>query len=419
MVKGVGADKEDLLEKLLAKLDAINTRLDGIEDGMEKNKRVIESLNAGMVERAIKFGTEDLGQVCGVINVGDNELMGENGPRKHGRESEEKRLERRSRQSLGGSLFSAYLASYGLLMAASWLGLIPVFEWELMKFDRAILFSEWLGDHMWVPLLLSLGYVVVVFGIQWAMESRPEFDLRLPLAYWSLLLALFSLGGSLRTVPALAKLMWARGFHHVACEDTRQDWVIDNPAGVWTMLFILSKVPELIDTLFIVLRKRKLITLHWYHHITVMCFCWHSWATYCLNGIVYSAFNLSVHAVMYFFYFLAALGYRPSAFAMYITLIQIAQMVVGCVVTFYVNYHIWFVEPQPLTLRIKATSWDPSDPRASTTPACKVHSSNAFFGLVMYGSYLWLFCLFFYKSYLAPKKPAGSASSKGDKDKDE
>ena len=34
--------------------------------------------------------------------------------------------------------------------------------------------------------------------------------------------------------------------------------------GYWTFMFALSKVPELGDTLFIVLRKQPLIFLHWY-----------------------------------------------------------------------------------------------------------------------------------------------------------
>jgi elongation of very long chain fatty acids protein 6 len=36
-----------------------------------------------------------------------------------------------------------------------------------------------------------------------------------------------------------------------------------------------SKVPETVDTLFIVLRRQELIFLHWYHHASVLIYCFY------------------------------------------------------------------------------------------------------------------------------------------------
>jgi hypothetical protein len=48
--------------------------------------------------------------------------------------------------------------------------------------------------------------------------------------------------------------------------------------STWTFYFCMSKIPELLDTVFIVLRKRPLRFLQYYHHIVTMWFCWAAWA---------------------------------------------------------------------------------------------------------------------------------------------
>merc|ERR1712137_1414140 len=96
--------------------------------------------------------------------------------------------------------------------------------------------------------------------------------------------------------------------------------------------FIYSKLFELIDTLFLVLNKRPVIFLHWFHHVTVLLYCWYSWAVQASNGIHFATMNYFVHSIMYFYYFLMLnRSIRPIVrkFAFLITTVQISQMVGG------------------------------------------------------------------------------------------
>ncbi|CAG7727893.1 unnamed protein product [Allacma fusca] len=102
----------------------------------------------------------------------------------------------------------------------------------------------------------------------------------------------------------------------------------------WGFLFILSKLVEFGDTAFIVLRKQKLITLHWFHHITTLFMCWLGFVGYDALGRLF-VMNTFVHSLMYSYYALKALRVKiPRRFAKSLTTIQITQMFLATYVNF-------------------------------------------------------------------------------------
>lgn len=155
---------------------------------------------------------------------------------------------------------------------------------------------------------------------------------------------------------------------------------IDRVCGFWTWLFVLSKLPELGDTLFIVLRKQPLIFLHWYHHITVLIYTWFSYTEYTSSARWFVVMNYCVHSLMYSYYALRAMRFKPPrAISMVITSLQLTQMIVGCAI------NIW------------AHDFLTSNSRSS----CHISPLNIKLSIAMYFSYFVLFARFFYKSYLS------------------
>lgn len=160
-------------------------------------------------------------------------------------------------------------------------------------------------------------------------------------------------------------------------------------SSFWTWLFILSKAPELIDTVFVVLRKQKLIFLHWYHHATVLIFTWYAYADEASTGRWYSTMNYSVHAVMYTYYALRACGIKiPRQLAMSITISQILQMIMGTYVTIYAYYCKSMGQP------------------------CGISFSTLYAGIAIYISYFILFAQFFISSYFGGSKSSSKKEKK-------
>ena len=126
-------------------------------------------------------------------------------------------------------------------------------------------------------LIAALSYYPVIFGIKFFFaKNREALNLDRHSAinwifWWEAALALFSIVGALHVVPmALEPILAGQSFAATIC----QPGVHDDPRSFWTFLFMLSKVAEFGDTIFVVLRKKPLILLQHYHHMATMLYCW-------------------------------------------------------------------------------------------------------------------------------------------------
>jgi hypothetical protein len=229
--------------------------------------------------------------------------------------------------------------------------------------------SDWMLSHPEVPLLAMVIYLFLIWYIPYTMKDRPGFELRGPYILWNALLAGFSIVGAIYVVPPHVKALLEHGFTYDYCSPDEEY------ASPFTLYFCLSKIPELIDTVFIMLRKRPLIFLHWYHHVATMWFCWFAWACKLQCGGAFAAMNLTVHSIMYSYYAFSALGFRfPNIVRISITSMQIFQMIAG---TEIVIHTLIYCPYGNRTLLLA--------------------------GLAMYISYFLLFSKLFYENYCIPK----------------
>ena len=234
-------------------------------------------------------------------------------------------------------------------------------------------------QHTEIPIFSVCLYLGLVFYVPPLLEKREGLSFKPILMLWNLILAVFSMAGTLYTVPHLARALDQKGFTFTVCREPK-DWFLDGSVGFWVWLFILSKIPELLDTAFLVLRKRRVIFLHWFHHVTVMLYCWHAYHHGIAPGLWFASMNFVVHSFMYTYYFIMATKYHHWAvpLAPILTSLQILQMAIGTYVMVHSAREFYRTQGE----------------------GCFVDPANFKMGLVMYTSYMVLFCLLFYDKYV-------------------
>ncbi|KAM4607887.1 elongation of very long chain fatty acids protein 6-like [Polymixia lowei] len=240
---------------------------------------------------------------------------------------------------------------------------------------------EWMQANWSKSFVFCALYAALVFGGQHFMKERQKLNLRRPLVLWSLSLAVFSIVGAVRTGWYMFHVLSHSGFRQSICDQSFYNGPVSK---FWAYAFVLSKAPELGDTAFIILRKQRLIFLHWYHHITVLLYSWYSYKDMVAGGGWFMTMNYSVHALMYSYYAVRAAGLRvPRPFAVLITSAQISQMAMGLTVSCLV--YRWMQQGD-----------------------CHSYLDNIMWASLMYLSYLVLFSQFFYKTYLRGGAPKAS-----------
>jgi len=240
--------------------------------------------------------------------------------------------------------------------------------------------AEWTYANWVIPLLATALYLVMIPTLKWYVKKYGKWNVRTFAFYWNAGLSLFSWMGVFATVPVLTATLWHNGFYFTCCAPALS--YANGKTGLFVALFIYSKLAELIDTVLLILADKPVIALQWWHHSTVLLYCWHSYSVRIASGAWFACMNYSVHSVMYGYFAMTGTKYRKycTPFAIYITLGQLLQMVVGIIVT--VNAVMYQVAGQE----------------------CYVNKTNSFLGLLMYASYFVLFLKLFIENYIITKK---------------
>ena len=229
-------------------------------------------------------------------------------------------------------------------------------------------------------LLLSMKYLN-----DWALKK----PIQLPTirTAWNLGLAIFSAIGFSRVAPAIFITMQNRGFTNTICSSL--DFLGSGPSGLWTLLFTLSKVAELGDTLLLLIHGKELSFLHVFHHSTVLIWSWQQYVEASAPNFIYCALNLFVHTLMYTYFAIAqwkgAANLRTTA--VIITATQCSQFVIGLVVSIWAGV---------VSLSSQGTNAICSH---DVPCSCRFNFLSFVFSLFFYFSYLILFLNFANKAY--------------------
>lgn len=229
-------------------------------------------------------------------------------------------------------------------------------------------------------------YYLVIFGGRAVINKlgiRP-FVLNGLFQLHNLFLTTLSLTLLVSIMEQLFPQIWKHGLFYAICDE--RAWTRE--MVVLYYMNYLTKFVEFVDTVFLVLKQKKLTFLHTYHHGATALLCFTQLVGTTPISWVPISLNLFVHVVMYWYYFLAARGIRVW-WKEWVTRFQIIQFVIDLSFIYFAVY-------------IKVMS--NIKPEWAGCLTCSGTATATISGCAIISSYLVLFIAFYIEVYRKKSK---------------
>jgi hypothetical protein len=181
-----------------------------------------------------------------------------------------------------------------------------------------------LFDDYKFPLYTSIMYLTLIFFLYKWMEKRNAMKLNIILGIHNLFLCLLSIVMFVGFLRGIVLIYQEDGLLSLYCGSSTKNNEI---MLYWASIFYLSKYYELLDTVFVILRKKQLTLLHVWHHFSVLYACWLATHERLMMGWISAFINCFVHILMYYYYSIQSFSRREIWWRKYITSIQIFQFI--------------------------------------------------------------------------------------------